>query len=70
MTLGGRTAAVLVREWKATCLGEALSEGSVRAFLLGITSDELEAVSRAACRDGHPLQAEALAFLRALYAID
>jgi len=58
-----RTAAALLREWKD-------GPEAPTAFLMGITADEIERVSRVACKDGHPLQADALAFLRALYATD
>lgn len=58
-----RTAAALLREWKDGPEG-------VTAFLVGVTEGELERVSRVACTDGHPLQPDALAFLRAFYATD
>lgn len=61
--MAGRTAAAVLRDWKAV-------EGGPTAFLLGLTHPEIERVSRVAVKDGHPLQAEAMALLRALYATD
>lgn len=58
-----RTAAELLRAWMA-------GPENVTAFLVGITDAELERVSRVACDDGHPLQADAVRFLRAVYATD
>jgi hypothetical protein len=58
-----RTAAQLLKVWHDPPQG-------ARAFLLGLTSEDIEVVSRVACKDGHPLQQQALAFLRALYATD
>ena len=67
--MSGRTAAqwrvagsALVREWETTA--------AVRAFLLRLTHDDLEAVSRVATKDDHPLHDRAIALLRAVYAID
>jgi hypothetical protein len=59
----GRTAAKLLEEWRS-------SNSPYDGWLLAITPDEIERVSRVACKDGHPLQPAALAFLKALYATD
>jgi hypothetical protein len=58
-----RTTAELLRAWKQ-------STSPYDGFLLSLTSGEIEAVSRVTCKDGHPQQQEALAFLKALYATD
>jgi hypothetical protein len=55
-----RTATTLLKEWRAV-------NSPYDGWLLTITDDEIERVSRVACKDGHPLQQDALAFLRALY---
>ena len=54
-----RAGVALVREWEAT--------ERPRAFLLRLGGDDLEAISRLACKDGHPMQAKALALLGAIY---
>lgn len=61
--MGDRTAAQVLSEWQTLPSGAGV-------FLLSITDGEIEAVSRLACQDGHPLQSQALALLRALYATD
>lgn len=58
-----RTAAQLLREW-------AELPGGPGAFLLSLTDGEIDAVSRVAGEDGHPLQPAALALLKALYSTD
>ena len=61
-----KAGARVVQEWEAT----GGTPEQVRAFLLGLTADDLDAVSLLACKDGHPLQDKALALLRAIYSID
>ena len=51
----------LIREWETT--------EQRGAFLLRLTSDDLEAISRLALQLGHPVQVKAKAFLRAIYAL-
>jgi hypothetical protein len=52
----------LVREWETT--------EAPKTFLVRLTHDDLEAISRVAVKDGHPMQAKALALLGAIYATD